>query len=154
MTSTNPTPPSRPLATVGALVLDEHGRGLFVRTAKWSGLWGVPGGKIERGETLLEALLREFREETSLTLSDVRWAPTLEAVDHPEFIHPSHFVLLNFTARASGDVILDDEADAHTWLPLRRALTDLDLNRPTRELVLHVLEHGASGPPLQERAGA
>jgi ADP-ribose pyrophosphatase YjhB (NUDIX family) len=146
-------PPSRPLTTVGALVLDVRGRGLFVRTRKWRGSWGVPGGKVDPGESLLAAVLREFREETGLALSDVRWAPTLEAIDHPQFHRPGHFVLLNFTARGDGEVRLNDEADAFAWLPLRRALRELDLNRPTRELVLHVAEHGHAGPPLREGAG-
>jgi ADP-ribose pyrophosphatase YjhB (NUDIX family) len=146
-------PPSRPLTTVGALVLDPHGRGLFVRTRKWRGSWGVPGGKVDAGESLRAATVRELQEETGLAVSDVRWAPTLEAIDHPQFHRPAHFVLLNFTARGGGEVRLNDEADAYAWLPLRRALRELDLNRPTRELVLHVLEHGPSGPPLREGAG-
>jgi ADP-ribose pyrophosphatase YjhB (NUDIX family) len=153
MTTRDDPSPFRPLTTVGALVLDAHGRGLFVRTRKWRGSWGVPGGKVDAGETLLAAVLRELREETGLTVSDVRWAPTLEAIDHPQFHRPSHFVLLNFTARGDGEVRLNDEADAFAWLPLHRALGELDLNRPTRELVLHVLEHGPFGPPLREGAG-
>lgn len=152
-TADDAAPASRPLTTVGALVLDAHGHGLFVRTRKWRGTWGVPGGKVDLGESLHAALLREFREETGLALSDVRWAPTLEAIDHPQFHRPGHFVLLNFSARADGPVHLNDEADTFAWLPLRRALRELDLNRPTRELVLHVLEHGHAGPPLREGAG-
>lgn len=155
MTSQSQTPsPERPLATVGALVFDDRGRGLFVRTPKWSGLWGVPGGKIDRGESIREAVVREFREETGLEITNLRWAPTLEAIDHPEFERPAHFVLLNFTARTgASDVRLNDEADAYVWLSPLRALHELDLNRPTRELVLHVLDHGPSGAFLREGAG-
>lgn len=145
---------ARPLTTVGALLLDPRGRGLFVRTHKWRGLWGVPGGKVEIGESLLAAVRRELLEETGLPLHDVRWAPTLEAIDHPEFERAAHFVLLNFTARtAGGEVQLDDEADRYAWLAPARALTELDLNRPTRALVLHLLEHGRSGAYLVEGAG-
>jgi len=139
----------RPLATVGALVLNPEGAGLFVRTRKWRGAWGVPGGKIEAGETMLDAVVREFSEETGLVIGDVRWAPTLEAVRHPEFHVPAHFVLLNMTARIEGgDVELNDEADAYVWLPLRDALTSLRLNEPTRALVRHVLRAGPYGPPV------
>lgn len=47
-----------PLVTVGALVTNPEGQVLIVRTTKWRGFWGVPGGKVERGETLEQALRR------------------------------------------------------------------------------------------------
>lgn len=50
------TPPKHPLPTVAALVSGPSGRVLLVRTTKWRGLWGVPGGKIEWGEPLEAAL--------------------------------------------------------------------------------------------------
>ena len=57
---------------VGALVWGKDGRVLLVRTTKWRGLWGVPGGKVEWGETLLDAVQREFQEEVGLRLEDTR----------------------------------------------------------------------------------
>lgn len=142
---------SRPLATVGALLVAPSGRALFVRTRKWRDRWGVPGGKIERGETMLAALHREVGEETGLRPRDVRWAPTLEAVGSPEFERDAHFVLLDFVARVDGEeVVLNDEAQAHVWLRPKAALTDLDLNEPTRSLVRHYLAHGHAGARLVE----
>jgi len=141
----------RPLATVGALIVAPDGGALFVRTEKWRGRWGVPGGKIEPGETMLAALRRETLEETGLALHDVRWAPTLEAVRSEEFARDAHFVLLNFVARTrTTDVRLNDEADRHAWLRPADALHELTLNGPTRALVLHYLAHGHAGPRLSE----
>lgn len=157
MTTRDPTPRDdlRALCTVGALVVAPSGRALFVRTAKWRDRWGVPGGKVEGGETLSSALHREFGEETGLALHDVRWAPTQEAVRSPEFARDAHFVLLNFVARTdTEDVALNDEAQAHVWLVPREALTRLDLNGPTRSLVHHYLAHGHAGPRLVAPAHA
>ena len=115
---------------------------MLVKTYKWRGRWGVPGGKIAYGEPLKDALLREFFEETGLTLSEVRWGPVQEAVESPEFYQPAHFVLLNFVARADSEsVTLNDEAEEYVWVYTDEALRQ-DLNTPTRKLVTFYQKHG------------
>ena len=137
-----------PLVTVGALIVGPSGRLLLIRTHKWRDRWGVPGGKVEGGETLLAAVHREVHEETGLALTEVVWAPVSEALDHPEFHRSAHFVLLNFVARSSDeDVTLNDEAQAYAWLTVTEALAH-DLNHPTRVLVEHYAAHGFATPVL------
>ncbi len=55
---------------VGAVVLDDAGRLLLVRrrNAPGRGLWSVPGGRVEPGESLPAAVAREVREETGLAV--------------------------------------------------------------------------------------
>ena len=133
--------PEHPLATVGALVVGPSERVLLVQTHKWRGKWGVPGGKIEYGETVRRALEREFLEETGLTLTDIYWGPVQEAVESPEFYKSAHFILLNFVARTEREeVALNEEAQAYTWVSPERALS-YDLNAPTRRLVAFYLAH-------------
>ena len=133
--------PEHPLATVGALIVGPSERVLLIQTHKWRGKWGVPGGKIEYGETVRRALEREFLEETGLTLTDIYWGPVQEAVESPEFYKSAHFILLNFVARTEREeVTLNEEAQAYTWVSPERALR-YDLNAPTRRLVAFYLEH-------------
>lgn len=147
-----------PLVTVGALIVGPSGRVLLIRTHKWGDRWGVPGGKVDWGESLLDAVHREVHEETGLTLEEVRWGPTQEAVFHPEFHREAHFVLVNVIARADGErVRLNDEAQAFRWCDPAEAAA-LDLNEPTRKLIEHYRAHGLGGavmrqPPLRERHG-
>ena len=130
-----------PLTTVGALAVSPDGRVLLVQTHKWRDTWGVPGGKVEYGETLKAALQREFLEETGLSLSNIYWGPVQEAVRSPEFYKEAHFILLNFVALTqSTTVTLNDEAQAYVWVTPEDAL-ELPLNTPTRVLVEFYLRH-------------
>ncbi len=126
---------TRPIATVGALIHDGLGKLLMIRTHKWGDRWGIPGGKIERGETALAALQREIREETALELGDIRFVLVQDSIDSPEFMRPEHFLLLNYIARAlSNAVCLNDEAEEFLWLTPADALA-LNLNQATRILI-------------------
>jgi ADP-ribose pyrophosphatase YjhB (NUDIX family) len=137
-----------PLVTVGVLIVGPSERLLLIRTHKWQDRWGVPGGKVDYGETLVAAARREVREETGLELGRIVWAPTHEAVNHPQFHRPAHFVLLNFVARSlSETVVLNDEAQAFAWLTPEEALAT-ELNTPTRALVEHYCNHGFATPEL------
>jgi ADP-ribose pyrophosphatase YjhB (NUDIX family) len=127
--------PRFPLATVGALVINPEGQVLIVRTGKWRGTWGVPGGKVEWGETLEAALLREFREEVGLDLELVRFALLQEAVDDPQFHQSAHFVLINYFAHSGASVITPNhEIEEWAWVTPEQAFS-YPLNSFTRVLV-------------------
>ena len=128
-----------PIATVGGLVFRADGKAFFVRTAKWRGTWGVPGGKIDYGEPSEAAFAREIREETGMEISNIRFALLHDAIEEPEFLKPRHFLLLNYTAEATTDSVqLNHESLEGGWFSLEEALA-LNLNRPTKVLVEHVL---------------
>ena len=130
--------PQYPIPTVGALAAKE-GLVLLVRTAKWRGLWGVPGGKVAWGEALEEALRREFREEVGLALSQVRFALVQEAIFSPEFYKPTHMLLFNYFARAEGEVRPNEEILEWAWVEPEKGLA-YPLNAFTRALLVRYLE--------------
>ncbi|MGJ8633212.1 MAG: HAD hydrolase-like protein [Luteolibacter sp.] len=125
----------RPVATVGALIHDGAGKILMIRTHKWSDKWGIPGGKIERGESSETALKREILEETALSLSDIHFVMVQDCIDSPEFFRSEHFLLLNYVAQAeTHHVTLNDEAEEFVWCTPEEA-GKLDLNQATRILL-------------------
>ncbi len=129
-----------PIPTVGALVRGPSGRILLVRTTKWRGAWGVPGGKVRWGEPLEEALRREVREEVGLELTRIRWALVQEAVEDPAFYRRAHFILLNYFAETDREAVRPNEEIAEwAWVAPERAL-DYPLNRYTRVLIERYLE--------------
>lgn len=126
----------RPVVTVGALIFDEAGRVLMIRTHKWSGRWGIPGGKTKFGETSEAALRREVLEETALAVDEVRFVLVQDCIHSTEFYRDAHFVLLNYTCRCVGDaaVRLNEEAQEFRWVRMDEAW-NLNLNQPTRVLL-------------------
>jgi phosphoglycolate phosphatase-like HAD superfamily hydrolase/ADP-ribose pyrophosphatase YjhB (NUDIX family) len=133
-----------PVVTVGALIFNEAGLALLVRTHKWSNLWGIPGGKVRWGESSEDALRREIKEETNLDVRGIAFVLAQDCIHSKEFYRDAHFVLLNYTCRCPGepDVILNDEAQEFRWIGLDEAVR-LPINQPTRRLIEAVLKQNA-----------
>ena len=125
-----------PIPTVGALIRDDSGRMLLFKTAKWSGMWGIPGGKIEWGEPSEEALRREVREETGLEIDRIQFVMVQDSIASTEFYREAHFILLNYTCLAlpGQSVTLNGEAQEFVWVHWEQAF-ELPLNTPTRRLL-------------------
>ena len=88
--------------------------------------WGVPGGKVEWGETLEAAAVREFQEEVGLELSDLVYVQTQQAVLSPEF-HTRPHAADRFPGahRDSEDVTPNEEIEEWAWVPLDGALRSI-----------------------------
>ena len=106
---------------VGAVVLDGD-RVLLIKRghAPLKGQWSLPGGGVEVGETLEQAIAREVTEETGLTV-DV--GPMVEVLDRisrdDDGRVEHHFVLVDFICRPLGGVLCGaSDADAAEWVAL------------------------------------
>ena len=119
----------RPELSVGAVVVHD-GSLLLVRRGHGpaAGQWSVPGGRIEWGETIAEAVVRELREETGLEGVCGEMLGWVEIIDDDHDRHPTHhFVVLDFVATVleHGEPIAGDDAAEVRWVPLADVL---DLN--------------------------
>src|SRR5271168_2387323 len=93
--------PHNPLVGVGAVIIDAD-RVLLIRrgTAPLLGEWSLPGGVLECGETLREAVVREAREETGLTVVPGEMLGVYERVIRDDEGRVRyHYVLIDFICR-------------------------------------------------------
>ena len=111
--------PERPYLAVSAVVVRD-GEFLAVRRARppMQGLFTLPGGGVEAGESLAEAACREVREETGLITKAVALAGYREVITRDDAVRVQrHFVILTFAARwVAGEPRLNDELLEARWM--------------------------------------
>jgi 8-oxo-dGTP pyrophosphatase MutT (NUDIX family) len=128
---------------VRALVIDESGRIFLIKHSYISG-WYLPGGGVEAGETLLQALARELREEGNIEMTE---APRLHGMFFNDRVsrrdHVALFVVRGF--RQSAAPVPDREIVAHGFFDVD-ALPN-DTTASTRARIIEVL----GGAPVSEQ---
>ena len=124
---------------VKALLKNSEGKYLFLHrdTKKYPEVktkWDIVGGRINPGQSLLENLKREIKEETKL---DLIKQPTLIAAQDILRVPGRHIVRLTYIGEISGDPILDEEHDEYKWLDIAeiKNLSENELDSYFRELL-------------------
>ena len=111
--------PDRPIVGVGAVVIRD-GHVLLVQRAQepLSGKWTLPGGAVELGETLEEAVVRELREETGLEVRVLELIEAFERMardDNDRLRY--HYVLLDYLCvPVSGELLAGSDVAAAAWV--------------------------------------
>jgi len=109
-----------PKAIVGAFIFNDKGELFLMKTKQWKDKYTCPGGKLEIGETLIEAVIRETKEETNLDIVDVQFMGYIDALglEGKYLIGDKHLLFLDFVAHAKGKqkIKLNDEGTEYKWL--------------------------------------
>ena len=134
--------PDNPLVGVGAVIVDHHrdeNRVLLIRRGQppLFGEWSLPGGVLECGETLREAVVREAREETGLVVETGEMLGVYERVIRDDEGRVRyHYVLIDFLCRpVGGDLKAGSDAADVRWFT-RDELPALNLAFDANDVVL------------------
>lgn len=122
----------RPVIGVSAIVFDDAGRVLVVQRGKppGEGLWSVPGGKLERGETMAEGVAREVKEETGLEVEVGERVEVLERMGETY-----HYVIHAYVARVvSGELAANGDARDARWVT-EEELAGMETTDGLREVI-------------------
>ncbi len=126
-----------PEPTVGALIFNREGKALLVKSDKWRDKYCIPGGHIELGETMEDALRREIKEETGLDIYDVKFVMMQEFIFDEAFYEQRHFIFHDFVCKtdaSENQVVLNFESQEFVWVSLKETLR-LPLEPYTRRLI-------------------
>lgn len=136
--------PPRPEISVGAVIVDD-GRLLLIERGRGAaiGQWSVPGGRVESGEQLSEAVEREVLEETGMAVTCGEFIGWVERIDSTY-----HYVIMDFHAQLTetsavgvAEPVAGDDASDVAWVPLDR-LGDYQL---VAGLETFLRQHGVLG---------
>ena len=134
-----------PVVGVGGVVVRD-GRALLVRRAKEPlyGRWVVPGGTVELGETLEEALVREMEEETGLLVEPLEVLTVFDRIDRDGGRVSYHYVIVDYLCRwRSGEARASSDALEVAWASAEE-LPRYDLPAKALEVVRAALGRAAA----------
>src|SRR5881296_4618299 len=106
-----------PEPTVGALIVNPEGKILLAKSHKWFDKYTLPGGHIEVGETMEEAVKREVKEEVGLDVEVVEFLLMQEAIFAEEFWKKKHFIFFDFLCKSRDQQVKLDgrELQEYVW---------------------------------------
>jgi 8-oxo-dGTP diphosphatase len=106
-----------PVPSVRAIILNEKSEILFLKRAindSYGGKWCLPGGKVDYGMSIEQALVNEVKEETNLDASETKFLFYLDGLPDEEY--KDHYIIFYFECKVRGEIELNDESSEFVWI--------------------------------------
>jgi mutator protein MutT len=117
--------PKHPIPGVASITVKDDHILLTVRGNEPSkGMWGLPGGVVEIGETRVEALIREVYEETNIIVEPIKLLTVFDSINRDKSENVRyHYILFEYLCKfVSGKIKPGDDAPEARWISIH----DLD----------------------------
>jgi len=146
--STVPAKQVFPEPTVGALIVNQQGKILLAKSHKWFDKYTLPGGHIEVGESMVDAVRREVKEEVGLDVEVVEMLLVQEAIFAPEFYKKKHFIFIDFYCKSKDQQVKLDQNEIQDYIWVYPgAAYNLKLDSFTRKTLDRYLKRGYGSFP-------
>src|SRR5437879_11122049 len=137
-----------PEPTVGALIVNNQGKILLAKSHKWFDKYTLPGGHIEVGESMVDAVRREVKEEVGLDVEVVEMLLVQEAIFAPEFYKKKHFIFIDFYCKSKDQQVKLDQNEIQDYIWVYPgAAYNLKLDSFTRKTLDRYLKRGYGSSP-------
>ena len=135
--------PRFPVVAASAVVLRE-GQILMIRRSNEpnKGMWSIPGGRVELGETVYEAVQREVFEECNIEIEILRLLNVGDnIIQDDEGRVKYHYILVDFLAEYKcGEITAQSDAEEYRWVTTKE-LHRLDIAPQLRTLLMQTMSH-------------
>lgn len=129
-----------PEPIVGALIFNQENKIFLMKSHKWKDKYVIPGGHIELGERMEDALVREVKEETGLEIFGLKFISCTEFIFDEAFWKKRHFILFDFACKTnSTEVKLNSEGQEYIWVGIKEALK-LPIDPYTKKVIEEYLK--------------
>ena len=132
-----------PEPTVGALIQNDEGKILLCDSHKWPGIYTVPGGHVELGETCEDALVRECKEEVGLDVNVIELLSIQQVIRPKEFWRSDvHFIFFDYLCSVNGKQVAKvdaDEIQSVIWADPTEAL-NLKIDRYLNHFIMRFID--------------
>lgn len=129
-----------PEVVVGVFIQNKKGEIALFKSSKWKNVWIQPGGHVEYGEKLEEAVKRETKEEVGAEVDQIKLIRSGESINNPEFHKKAHLIFFHFLCRLkSAELKIDhQEIIDYRWFSIDEIFKSKEVGIHTKESVQKV----------------
>ncbi len=139
------------IAGISVFIFNEKGELLLTRQPRWKNQWLIPGGKIEYGESIEQAIKREVKEEVNLDIKNIKFFKFVELLKTKE--RPLlHQIVNQFVAEVeSGEVKLDEEGSEYGWRLPEEWLKEKDVYPLIRQAIEYYVNEYSKNEKAEDK---